>query len=101
MFPVESWPLIETEFKYEGHILRQQQQVDRVARQEERPLPTEVDYHAIEGLKREAQQRLTEIRPLTLGQASRISGITPADIALLSIWLEKGRRSESVSSPPS
>ena len=101
MFPVEIWPLIETDFKYEGHILRQQQQVDRVARQEERPLPTEVDYHAIEGLKREAQQRLTEIRPLTLGQASRISGITPADIALLSIWLEKGRRSESVSSPPS
>ena len=95
MFPVELWPLIETDFRYEGHILRQQQQVDRVSRQEGRALPTDLDYHALVGLKREAQQRLTEIRPLTLGQAARISGITPADIALLSIWLEKSRREGS------
>lgn len=89
MFPVELWPLIETDFKYEGHIRRQRQQVDRMSRQEERALPRDADYTAIQGLKREAQQRLQSIRPLTLGQAARISGITPADIALLSIWLEK------------
>ena len=92
MFPMELWPLIETDFKYEGHILRQRQQVDRLARQEAHPLPPNVDYQSVKGLKREAQQRLNQIRPLTLGQAARISGITPADIALLSIWLEKGRR---------
>jgi tRNA uridine 5-carboxymethylaminomethyl modification enzyme len=97
-FPVEIWPLIETDFKYEGHILRQQQQVDRVARQELRPLSSGLDYHAIAGLKREAQHRLSEIRPLTLGQAARISGITPADIALLSIWLEKTRRERAAPS---
>jgi len=98
MFPVELWALLETDFKYEGHILRQQQQVDRVARQELRPLPAGLDYHAITGLKREAQHRLSEIRPLTLGQAARISGITPADIALLSIWLEKTRRERAAPS---
>ncbi len=52
----------------------------------------DADYSLINGLKREAQQRLAEIRPQTLGQAGRISGLTPADIALLSIWLEKERR---------
>jgi len=91
-FPVELWPLIETDFKYEGHILRQRQQIDRMARQEARPLPHDTDYRSLAGLKREAQQRLSEIRPQTLGQATRISGITPADIAVLSIWLEKGDR---------
>ena len=91
-FPVELWPLIETDFKYEGHILRQRQQIDRMARQEARSLPPDLDYLSIAGLKREAQQRLGEIRPQTLGQAARISGITPADIAVLSIWLEKSVR---------
>ena len=92
-FPMELWPLIETDFKYEGHILRQRQQIDRMARQEARPLPHDTDYRSLTGLKREAQQRLSEIRPQTLGQAARISGITPADIAVLSIWLEKRDRS--------
>tara|TARA_Y100000766_G_C18892351_1_gene599190 strand:- start:392 stop:2269 length:1878 start_codon:yes stop_codon:yes gene_type:complete len=91
-FPAELWPLIETDFKYEGHILRQRQQVDRMRKQEARPLPPSLDYQALEGLKREARQRLSEIRPHTLGQAARISGITPADIAILSIWLEKTAR---------
>ena len=63
-----------------------------MSRQESRALPPETDYNSIQGLKREAQQRLNAIRPQTLGQAARISGITPADIALLSIWLEKSRR---------
>ena len=90
--------MIETDFKYEGHILRQRQQVDRMVRQEACPMPPDIDYGSIVGLKREAQHRLNEIRPHTLGQAARISGITPADIALLSIWLEKGRRNRSAAS---
>ena len=88
-FPVELWPLIETDFKHEGHIERQKKQIARLSRQQNRAIPTDLDYAAIPGLKREAKQRLAEIQPQTLDQASRISGLTPADIALLAVWLEK------------
>ncbi len=91
-FPEQYWPLIETDFRYAGHLDRQRLQVERVAKREAWALPPDADYTLITGLKREAQQRLMEIRPLTLGQAGRISGLTPADIALLAIWLEKQRR---------
>ncbi|RYD30363.1 MAG: tRNA uridine-5-carboxymethylaminomethyl(34) synthesis enzyme MnmG, partial [Verrucomicrobiaceae bacterium] len=93
-FSPELWPLIETNFKYEGHLGRQQAQIDRMARQESRVLPAELDYAVIRGLKKEAQVRFGEIRPATLGQAGRIPGITPADMALLVIWLEKLEREE-------
>jgi tRNA uridine 5-carboxymethylaminomethyl modification enzyme len=99
MFHVELWPLIETNFKYEGHLGRQQAQIDRMARQEGRRIPAELDYTSIRGLKKEAQLRFTEIRPTTLGQASRIPGITPADVAMLVIWLEKLDR-EAIAFPP-
>ena len=89
MFHVELWPLIETNFKYEGHLNRQQSQIDRMARQECKRLPLELDYSTIRGLKKEAQVRFSEIRPTTLGQAGRIPGITPADLAILLVWLEK------------
>ena len=92
MFHVELWPLIETNFKYEGHLGRQQAQIDRMARQEGKRLPGQLDYTSIRGLKKEAQIRFTEIRPATLGQASRIPGITPADVAMLVIWVEKLER---------
>jgi len=92
MFHVELWPLIETNFKYEGHLGRQQAQIDRMARNEGKKLPSELDFSSIRGLKKEAQTRFTEIRPATLGQASRIPGITPADVAMLVIWLEKLER---------
>ena len=88
-FHVELWPLIETNFKYEGHLGRQQAQIDRMARQETRRLPLDLDYSSIRGLKKEAQVRFTEIRPATLGQAGRIPGITPADLGMLLVWLEK------------
>ena len=91
-FHVELWPLIETEFKFAGHLARQQQQIDRLARQENRPIPGGLDFSAIPGLKHEARQRLAEIHPQTIGQAGRIPGITPADLAVLAVWLEKGRR---------
>jgi tRNA uridine 5-carboxymethylaminomethyl modification enzyme len=98
-FHVEHWPLIETEFKYEGHLVRQQSQVDRMVRQERRKLPEDLDYSAIRGLKTEAQMKLTKIRPATLGQAGRISGITPADLAVLAVWLEKRERQTAAGEP--
>jgi len=91
-FHVEHWPLIETEFKYEGHLQRQQLQVERMARHEDKRLPADLDYASIRGLKAEAKQRFAEIRPATLGQAARIPGITPADVAVLAVWVEKGSR---------
>jgi tRNA uridine 5-carboxymethylaminomethyl modification enzyme len=95
MFHVELWPLIETNFKYEGHLGRQQAQIDRMSRQEGKRLPADLDYASIRGLKKEAQLRFTEIRPATLGQAGRIPGITPADVAMLVIWVEKLEREQS------
>jgi tRNA uridine 5-carboxymethylaminomethyl modification enzyme len=92
-FPDEIWPLIETDFKYEGHLGRQRSQIDRMSRQEGRRIPPDVDFTKIPALKREAQLRFSEIRPDTLGQAGRIPGVTPADIAILTIWLEKRDRS--------
>lgn len=91
-FHVELWPLIETNFKYEGHLGRQQIQIDRMSRQEGKKLPAHLDYMAIRGLKKEAQVRFTEILPATLGQAGRIPGITPADMAMLVVWIEKLER---------
>ncbi len=88
-FHVELWPLIETDIKYAGHLGRQRTQIDRMARHEDRQLPDLMDYESIPGLKKEAKLRFSEIRPRTVGQAGRIPGITPADVALLVIWLEK------------
>jgi tRNA uridine 5-carboxymethylaminomethyl modification enzyme len=92
MFHVELWPLIETDFKYEGHLGRQQSQIDRMSRMETKRLPGDIEYGAIPALKREAQLRFSEIRPATLGQAGRIPGITPADIGILAVYLEKRER---------
>ncbi|MFZ9936646.1 MAG: tRNA uridine-5-carboxymethylaminomethyl(34) synthesis enzyme MnmG [Luteolibacter sp.] len=91
-FHVELWAIIETDFKYEGHLGRQRQHVERMARQENRRIPETLDFTAIRGLKKEAQIRFSEIRPGTLGQAARIPGVTPADVAMLAIWLEKTER---------
>jgi tRNA uridine 5-carboxymethylaminomethyl modification enzyme len=92
MFHVELWPLIETHVKYAGHLERQQTQITRMARQEGKKVPETLDFTAIRGLKKEAQVRFSEIRPATLGQAGRIPGITPADVAMLVVWLEKLER---------
>jgi tRNA uridine 5-carboxymethylaminomethyl modification enzyme len=84
------WDQIETDAKYEGYIRRQEGAVAKAQRAEARLLPPELDYGQILGLRAEAKQKLLKIRPATLGQAGRISGITPADIALVTIFLEKG-----------
>jgi tRNA uridine 5-carboxymethylaminomethyl modification enzyme len=94
-FSLELWSLIETDFKYEGHLGRQRIQIERMARQEGRRLPGSLDYTTIRGLKKEAQVRFSEIRPATLGQAGRIPGITPADVAMLVVWLEKLEREQN------
>ena len=83
---------VEISVKYAGYIARQSRQIEEMRRLEGRPLPPELDYHALEGLRIEARQKLSEIRPLSLGQASRISGVSPADVAALMIWLERGSR---------
>jgi len=97
-FHVELWPLIETEYRYEGHLQRQQLQIDRMARHESKRIPADVDYTNIRGLKKEAQTKLDQIRPSTLGQAGRISGITPADLAILAVWMERQERQSEASS---
>lgn len=97
-FHVELWPILEADFKYEGHITRQQQEVERFKKQESALIPEDIDYEALQGFKAEARQRLAAIRPRTLGQAARISGITPADVTLLMIWLEKRKKAEAVTS---
>jgi len=85
------WQQVETEVKYEGYIKRQADMIQKTLKVEGRNIPTELDYSDIRGLKKEAQQKLNKIRPKTIGQAARIRGITPADISLLSIWIEKNR----------
>ena len=80
---------VEIRMKYAGYIARQQRQVEEFQREESRLLPPDTDYRTIGGLRVEARQKLNEIRPLSIGQASRISGVSPADIAVLLIWLEQ------------
>ena len=89
-FSAEVWEQVETDLKYEGYIKRQEDSIARAERVESKGIPDPLDYGNVRGLRFEARQKFTKIRPATLGQASRISGITPADIALLTIYLEKG-----------
>jgi len=84
------WEQVETDFKYEGYIQRQEVSIARAERAEAKSIPDRLDYENVRGLRIEARQKFSKIRPATLGQAGRISGITPADIALLTIHLEKG-----------
>lgn len=88
-FPAEIWSLLENDIKYAGYVARQHDMLQRTARMEDSPIPATLDYAAIRGLKNEARQRLQTIRPATLGQAARIQGVTPADIALLAVMLRK------------
>ncbi|MDE7389344.1 MAG: tRNA uridine-5-carboxymethylaminomethyl(34) synthesis enzyme MnmG [Lachnospiraceae bacterium] len=80
---------IEVEVKYEGYIKKQLAQVEQMRRMEKKLLPTDIDYKTITGLRLEAQEKLNKIRPNNLGQASRISGVSPADISVLVIWLSR------------
>jgi tRNA uridine 5-carboxymethylaminomethyl modification enzyme len=87
--PSHLWELVETDLKYEGYVRRQTVQNARLFRDRERVIPADLDYEAIGGLRRETRQKLSAIRPGSLGHAARVSGITPADISIISIWLQK------------
>jgi len=80
---------VEISVKYEGYIQRQQKQVEDFRKMESRKLPADLDYNGIQGLRLEAREKLDAIRPVDLGQASRISGVSPADVTALMIWLER------------
>jgi tRNA uridine 5-carboxymethylaminomethyl modification enzyme len=83
---------VEIEVKYEGYIRRQKSEISEIRRLEQRVLPKNVDYKSIIGLRTEAQEKLQKVRPNNIGQASRISGVSPADISVLLIWLSKEGR---------
>ena len=80
---------VEIQLKYAGYLDRQEKQVQEFKREESRRLPEDIDYEAIAGLRLEARQKLQQIRPVSIGQAGRISGVSPADIAVLLIYLEQ------------
>jgi tRNA uridine 5-carboxymethylaminomethyl modification enzyme len=82
---------VEIRLKYEGYIQRQLKQIEEFARMEERPLPADIDYSKVTGLRLEAREKLSRIRPENFGRASRISGVSPADISVLMIYTEQKR----------
>ncbi len=87
--PSEIFEQVEIELKYEGYIKRQQAQINEMRRLEVKLLPKDIDYNAIDGLRLEAREKLSKIRPHSVGQASRISGVSPSDISVLLIYLAK------------
>ena len=86
---------VELKIKYDGYIEKQQAQIDEMRRLEVKLLPEDIDYNKIRGLRLEAVEKLSKHRPLNIGQASRISGVTPADISVLLVWLAGGNRNEN------
>ncbi|MGG3736516.1 tRNA uridine-5-carboxymethylaminomethyl(34) synthesis enzyme MnmG [Aeribacillus pallidus] len=82
---------VEIQIKYEGYIEKSLQQVEKMKKMESKKIPENIDYDAINGLATEARQKLKEVRPLSIAQASRISGVNPADISILLVYLEQGR----------
>ncbi|GAJ27055.1 tRNA uridine 5-carboxymethylaminomethyl modification enzyme GidA [Liquorilactobacillus sucicola DSM 21376 = JCM 15457] len=82
---------VEIQVKYEGYIKKAYQKVEKLKRMEAKKIPDRIDYDAIEGLATEAQQKLKKIQPATLAQASRISGVNPADLSILAVYIEQGR----------
>ena len=87
--PSMIWELVETDFKYEGYVARQSEQNRRLEHRQNQIIPDGLDYGKIGGLRVETRHKLEALRPTSLGQAARISGITPADVAIISIWLSK------------
>jgi tRNA uridine 5-carboxymethylaminomethyl modification enzyme len=82
---------VEIQLKYEGYITKSLQQVDRLKKMEDKKIPENIDYDAVSGLATEARQKLKIVKPLSIAQASRISGVNPADISILLVYLEQGR----------
>ena len=91
-FPDEIFEQVEIGLKYEGYIKRQQAQIDEMRRLEGKKLPEGINFLSITGLRKEAREKLQKIRPENVGQASRISGVSPADISVLLIYLASGKK---------
>ena len=95
----EGWPrlapvvyeAVEIELKYEGYIEKQNRQIERFRRSENRPIPRDISYDEVPGLSREAQEKLAQVRPRSLGQAMRIPGVKPADVSVLMVWIGRDR----------
>ena len=90
--PDEVWEQAEIRLKYEGYIEKQRIQINQFKKLENKKLPENLDYSEIYGLRIEARQQLDKIKTLSLGQASRISGVSPADISVLVVWLEANEK---------
>ena len=88
-YPYDILERVETDAKYEGYLARGLEQIEKAKKLEEKLLPADIDYLSINGLRVEAREKLNKIRPLNLGQASRISGVNPADIAVLMVYLKR------------
>ena len=91
-YPLEIVKQTEIEIKYEGYIKKAFKEADKLIAQEERKIPSNIDYDNIPNIALEAREKLKDVRPLTIGQASRISGVNPADVAILSVYIKGGMR---------
>ena len=89
LLPPDVWEPVSVEVIFAAHINRMRMEAQRIQRQEDKRIPADFDYDAVPSMKTEARQRFNRVRPTTIGQAARIPGITPADIALLLVWLKK------------
>ncbi|SFG26293.1 tRNA uridine-5-carboxymethylaminomethyl(34) synthesis enzyme MnmG [Sporolactobacillus nakayamae] len=89
--PAEVGEQVEIQIKYEGYISKQLQQVEKMKRMEKKKIPQDLDYSKIDGIATEARQKLAKVRPISVGQASRVSGVNPSDIAILLVYLEEGK----------
>jgi tRNA uridine 5-carboxymethylaminomethyl modification enzyme len=96
-FNAEIWELLETEIKYEGYIRRDYRHLESVRAAESVTIPADIDYAEVPGLRSEARQKLAGLRPGNIGQARRISGVTPSDVGILTIWLRQYRRTSLTS----
>ena len=97
----EEWKAVETEIKYEGYLQQQQRAMERLKKAEQRAIPEWFDYGAVSGLSREMTEKLGRVRPRTIGQASRIPGVTPAAVSLINVYIEIQGRQKAISSSSS
>jgi len=81
---------VEIQIKYEGYIKKANDQVKRMLKMEDKKIPANIDYDAVNGLSSEAKERLKKVLPLSIGQASRTAGVTPSDISILAVYIEQG-----------
>ena len=88
-YPIDTEEEVSIDIKYAGYISKMQKEIEKMLKLEEKQIPPDIDYDKIANLVSEARQKLKEVRPLSIGQASRISGVNPADIAILAIYLKK------------